>query len=127
MEQYVTFRTAKLLKEKGFPQNIDNVFCILHYFKGSHYEIDGKIQECDEDVAIPTQSVCLRWLREKHNLCVEPYRTACGYLYTISRIPTGSEIYFDEYSGDDKYSGQWTTWEKAIEASIKYCLENFVK
>lgn len=124
--EYVTFRTAKLLKKKGFLQSIDNLFSILRYFKGNLYEIDGKVQECDEDVAIPTQSVCLRWLRENHNLCVEPYRTACGYLYTISRIPSGTEICSDEFNGDDEDSGQWTTWEKAVEAAIQYCLKNLI-
>ena len=70
----------------------------------------------------------MKWLREVHNLVIEPYRTACGYLYTVSSIPFGSCRYdnSDAFDGDDEDSGQWTTWEKACEDDIKYCLENLI-
>ena len=74
-----------------------------------------------------TLDIACRWLREVHNLCIEPYRTASGYLYTISKIWTGSELYSAEYEGDDEASGQYTTYEKAVEAAIRYCIENLIK
>ena len=69
----------------------------------------------------------MKWLREVHNLCIEPYRTACGYLYTISTIPYGSCKCNPKVGGDDEDSGQWTTYEGACDAAIKHCLENLIK
>lgn len=47
---------------------------------------------------------------------------------TLSSIPYGSNKYdnSDAFDGDDEASGQWTTWEKACEDGIKYCLENLI-
>lgn len=119
-EDYVSFETAKLLKEKGFTANIHGM-----------YDHDGKFCEATftnvepyYSCYAPTLQMAMKWLRKEHNLCIEPYRTACGYLCTISKIPTGSEIYGQKYEGDDEDSGQFTTYEKACEAAIKYCLNN---
>ena len=123
-EDYVSFEIAKLLKEKGF-----NIRCLKAYWP------DGSI--CNQafsnakEIAAysrPTLQMTMKWLREVHNLNIEVYRTACGYLYIISRVPTGTDLYSDgdAYDGDDENSGQWTTHEKACEAAIKYCLENLI-
>jgi hypothetical protein len=84
--------------------------------------------ENEINIAAPTLQMAMKWLREVHNLHIEVYRTACGYLYIISKVPTGSDLYNngDAYDGDDENSGQWTTYEKACEAAIKYCLENLI-
>lgn len=123
-EAYVSFETAKLLKEKGFDCETDK-----------YYSPEGRELTCLDDrdaeelgyVKRPTLQLACKWLREVHNLCIEPYRTACGYLYTISTIPYGTNLYSDHYKGNDEDSGQWTTYEKAVEAAIKYCLENLIK
>lgn len=82
----------------------------------------------DINVKQITLQSAMKWLREAHSLVIEPYRTACGYLYTVSNIPYGSTKYNNgyAYNGDDENSGQWTTWEKACEDAIKYCLENLI-
>lgn len=122
-EAYVTFDTAKLLKEKGF--TLEN--CHTAYDDNGNFFWYGDYSKDRKNVIdAPTQQMAMRWLREVHNLCIEPYRTASGYLYTISKIWTGSEIYSDEFNGDDEDSGQWTTYEKACEAAIKYCLEHLI-
>jgi len=51
-EQLITFETAKLAKEKGFPIKLPN-----------H---EGHILEGNK----PTQSLLQKWLREKHNINV---------------------------------------------------------
>ena len=131
-EDYVSFETAKLLKEKGFDENcsrsyVKDKLAVSQGFNNSYYTTmysDG----CYRPVSAPTLQMAMKWLREVHNLVIEPYRTACGYLYTVSNIPYGSTKYDNSqaFNGDDEDSGQWTTWEKACEDGIKYCLENLI-
>jgi hypothetical protein len=130
-EDYVSFETAKLLKEKGFDEP-------CQFLYSSKYKPEGdfvgnfnarKNSEINEaSCSAPTLQMAMKWLREVYNLVIEPYRTACGYLYTISSVPYGSTMYDNsqEFNGDDEDSGQWTTWEKACEDGIKYCIENLI-
>lgn len=123
-EDYVSFETVKLLKERGFDEK-----CNMAYFNGTLVDytmfgfcLGGNLLYC------PTLQMAMKWLREVHSLVIEPYRTACGYLYTISNIPYGSNLYDNaqEFNGDDEDSGQWSSWEKACENGIKYCLEKLI-
>jgi len=74
----------------------------------------------------PTQQLACKWLREVHNLNIEVYRNACGYISCIVKIPSGTDLKFLEYEGDDLASGTYTQYEYACEAAIKYCLENLI-
>ena len=68
-EDYVSFKTANLLKEKGFPINefLQNK---IGYFKGipvskiTEEMIEEQMLSC-----IP-QSVVMKWLREVPNICI---------------------------------------------------------
>lgn len=124
IEDYVSFEIAKLLKGKGFDINT-----LMVYSQNGNFMPDGAIEDTYQVFyAAPTLQMAMKWLREVHNLHIEVYRTACGYLYIISKVPTGSDLYDDgdAYDGDDENSGQWTTYEKACEDAIKYCLENLI-
>ena len=154
-EDYVSFEVAKLLKEKGFKEWCRCCYGVAVLHNGEDISFDEECElkdegrgneieyveggtfyyfNCnngDEDTnvwAAPTLQMAMKWLREVHNLHIEVYRTACGYLYIISKVPTGSDLYNngDAYDGDDENSGQWTTYEKACEAAIKYCLKNLI-
>lgn len=121
VEDYVSFETAKLLKEKRF-----DIYCSTAYFNGGlvDYTMFGF---CDgELLPAPSLSLACKWLRVRHNLNVEVYRTACGYIGCIVAIPNGTDIKFLEDNGDDKASGTYTKSEFATEATIKYCLENLI-
>lgn len=123
-EDYVSFETAKLLKEKGYKGSFNgyynNAGCVVDkpnfFLKAPEYQYYERV----------SLQMAMKWLREVHNLCIEPYRTACGYLYTISTIPYGSCIYNPKEGGDDEDSDQWTSYEGACEAAIKYCLTNLI-
>lgn len=154
-EDYVSFETAKLLKEKGFSEWCFKCYGVAVLHNGADISFDEECELKDEGReneieyveggrlydygcknrdkysrvwAAPTLWVAMKWLREVHNLVIEPYRTACGYLYTISSIPYGSTKYDNSqaFNGDDEDSGQWSTWENACEDGIKYCLENLI-
>ena len=130
-EDYVSFETAKLLKEKGFDAYGDGSFdsSIKVWMEYSPF---GKIRDIStatpsvKGFPAPTLQMAMKWLRIKHSLSVEVYRTACGYVGCIVAIPSGTDIKFLEEDGDDLPSGTYTKWEYACEAGIKYCLENLI-
>ena len=75
-EEYISFETAKLAKEKGF-----NEPCRHYYLNGAKevnnetimiYDLPYPYNSTDKNYfAAPTQSLLARWLREKHKLFIE--------------------------------------------------------
>ena len=140
-EDYVSFETAKLLKEKGFPQEYDIYHSMVYNEEDyeDEYEVQRMVLETklvkagtlssypvgvpEPKCYCPTLQMAMKWLREVHNLSVEVYRTACGYIGCIVSIPSGTDVKFLEEDGDDLPSGTYTKWEYACEAAIKYCLD----
>lgn len=127
-EAYVSFEVAKLLIEKGFNEPT------LAYAYGqdmiSYYsrpKVTDPLSIVAGRIPLPTQQMACEWLRQEHNLSVEVYRTACGWIGCVVAIPSGTDLKFLEDDGDDLPSGQYTTHAKACEATIKYCLENLIK
>jgi len=135
-EDYVSFETAKLLKEKGFDE--------LCYQK---YDSDGELsfnhvgyvnseKPCDDFYALaPTLQMAMKWLREVHHIyteiClyktneddIEPKksRKAPYYTFGIWDSVTGNNVdkrLTNDFIGD--------TYERACEAAIKYCLEDLI-
>ena len=129
-EDFVSFEVAKLLKDKRFDEECWYWYEEDGYFIDSNddYGFQSNSDHISNDFicSAPTQAVAMKWLREVHNLSVEIYRTACGYIGCIVAIPSGTDIKFLEEDGDDLPSGQYTTWDRACEAAIKYCLENLI-
>ena len=132
-EDYVSFETAKLLKEKGFKGN------------GSHFYEKGRLvdfhnywwritmKERYEAIEAPTLQTAMKWLRKTHNIYI--YATPWyheeenplkkgeynlvfnGWGYNISNLATNTVI--AESDEDNLYS----TPEQACEIAIKYYLE----
>lgn len=82
MEDFVTFKIAKKLREKGFPQHWSNDYYIEeneyedNFEVGSHY--DGYfIPEHLPTVAAPTISQVLKWLREEKKIFITVNITYC--------------------------------------------------
>ena len=126
-EDYVSFETAKLLKEKGFDDEYTNAF----YDKsGILYFIDilGDFSEHpdnDTDIAASTLYVAMKWLREKYNLEIYPYHNNLTiynskWWFEIIEYPNSVAEY---ESGKNE---EFDTYEEACEAAIKYCLENLI-
>lgn len=135
-EDYVSFETAKLLKEKGFDENTP-----VNYFVGDDKprgcivgeRIHHKKLECDEHlIACPTLQMAMKWLREKYNyhiIAIPKYGDVeympgqwqeefLGWKYTIIPFNGNKSI-----MSPSVYS---ITTESAYEAAIKYCLENLI-
>ena len=125
-EAYVSFEIAKLLKEKGFDENTLMVYmsygdlCKCNRYdsiRNSNYnDITKNYFEC----TAPTHQMAMKWLREVHNIdiCVFPYQADyISYSYKV-KIYKNKEIYLT--ITDSK------TYEDAVEAALKYCLQNLI-
>ena len=133
-EDYVSFETSKLLKEKGFDQN-----CATYYLDGQvwrHYH--GEVIPKDKQIyAAPTQAIAMKWLREVHNIVIgvnvlnennrgnTDYSNPDRWWYFWEFTDTKG-VYKEELQ-PDPLSNEYSTYEDAAEAAIKYCLENLIK
>ena len=119
-EDYVSFETAKLLKEKEFNWEVHR-----SYLVNDNVFIPGDINDVPlrkDAIRIPTLQMAMKWLREVHKLV--PIILAGGDSYWF-RIDKANEDNWKNtiYREDVK---SFPTYEEACEASIKYCLENLI-
>ena len=130
-EAYVSFEVAKLLKEKGFPQ--DPYMCNTAYTMRGKLSNNAKsfISPCNvigltRSYAIaPTQQMAMRWLREEHNISIEI--SSCCKIANCEPVDLGwaaRKIDLTKMVGSAFLIGRYDTYEMACEAAIKYCLEN---
>ena len=132
MEDFVTFEIAKKLKEKGYPQHIAEDAYIIDNYGEDEYQIGDRlpiplIPDYMDDIAAPTISQVLKWLREEKKYHIEFVGNACGYLFIISDIPSegGTDRYCSNYSGPND-GGTWDKYEDCALAAIEYVLENLI-
>jgi len=121
-EQFITFDTAKLAKEKGLTEG--GVTWLFYREDGTVYnnEYDSDNQFC----ICCTQELLKKWLREKHNIHVnpEPYIKSifpgdsyfAGYYVGSIYNSDGKEIGFIE---DYNY----ITYEEALEFGLQTALK----
>jgi len=122
-EDYVSFETAKLLKEKGFDEN-----CSRSYVKDKLTHSQGRnnsyytiMYETYRPISAPTLQMAMKWLREVHNMHIEVkyFFEPHIYKYTITYTP----VALDNISSHPQC---FNTYEEACDAAIKYCLENLI-
>ena len=117
-EQLVSFEVAQLLKAKGF-----NVIVTDSY--RANGQLRGEFKFCNYPA--PTQQMAMRWLREKHNIHIS---TTFGWVSGYNAQVDWAE---ESEKGNDKPACcVWrtdlnTTYEVAVEAAIKHCLEEIVR
>ena len=124
-EDYVSFEVAKLLKEKGFDEPcigfynpINGCFFESSIRKSWDYNKHGSINA-------PTLQMAMKWLREVHR--IETH-------IVLSELNTNNsrKYMFDIYSSDIKrdfdsiQKDGFNSYEQAVEAAIKYVLENLI-
>ena len=124
-EDYVSFETAKLLKEKGFDEP-----CIYVY----RYDGSDDIWDADkEDIAYqkPTLQMAIKWLNTKGfhifpSLEVDYDEDERGTKWYHDPVYYGEifRIYDGKSMCDD--GTLYATPELASAAAIKYCLENLL-
>ena len=114
-EDYVSFETAKLLKEKGFKSDD----CHTAYDENGQFFWYGDYSK-DRKGAVdaPTLQMAMKWLREVHNIFISiQQHMDMSYVWYV---------YNDGYpKGCDRESHN-NTYEQACEIAIKYVLENLI-
>ncbi len=124
----ITFETAKLAKEKGFPQEPNKLKIPYYNYKG---EFKGDVKDWlrkylrkedtsdVESVSAPTQSLLAKWLREKHNIHVTSQIGNLDFINTYHY-----EIrYIDKNKFTCKVKGNFKTYEEAYEIGLQEALK----
>ena len=146
-EDYVSFETAKLLKEKGFDEKCQKVYMHNGQLLWAQIFMEGESFVNNKDIDLvanyndwitytqgeyaylcPTLQMAMKWLREVHNLfiqiCIIPHTTITieqkYYFFTIHK--DRRTLAFRK----DFTSEYYFTYEEACEAAIKYCLEHLI-
>lgn len=139
-EDYVSFETAKLLKEKGFDEiceyeygvpDVDKGYVLQRFFK----QVKNS-ELIDEAYTAPTLQMARKWLMDNKGfyiavvpagyekvLFVEIYKFEFGEWNPLSDDDTSLV-----YTGNESiYDKEYERPEEAYNESIKYCLEKLVK
>ena len=122
-EDYVSFETAKLLKEKGFDE------CpLFHYDDCGQIWIPGGYDKTKTwHFPAPTLQMAMKWLREVHDLNINNELSIHGYFCSISHIVRDSLGNIVDIEDSESWeTAYYDTHEDACEAAIRYCLENLI-
>lgn len=129
-EDYVSFETAKLLKEKGFDWCESPFYSEQdrdEWWQNNSYTVPN--EEYDPDLPFDSETLTLvaphvsiqmamKWLREVHNIAIETEWEHLWYAYIKPMTSKPSE--------EDYYQCESSKYEEACEAAIKYCIENLI-
>ena len=142
-EDYVSFETAKLMKEKGFNEYCKSVYHVgsicsvaslgYHYNEGYGAVVEEKqnsdFGKYDNAISAPTLQMAMKWLREVQQISVEALPDWFDSNHTNIHDGWYCEVrYLTNMSYDADYfeHKKYDSYEKAVEAAIKYCLENLI-
>jgi len=115
-EDYVSFETAKLLKEKGFNWNTDKQYNLDKIV--SEYNITDRSRYPERYLDAPTIQMAMKWLREVHKIFI-----------SIQQHIDMSYVWYSYEDGAPKGCDREShnnTYEEACEEAIKYCLKNLI-
>ena len=118
-EDYVSFETAKLLKEKGFDEGCRTRYGSAGSFSYEKYEIEASECEMYNAILAPTLQMAMKWLREVHNIYIWVQPNSC------------KEGLHDAHVKEHWWKNTWAgvgykSYEEAVEVAIKYTLENLI-
>lgn len=125
-EDYVSYRVARLLKEKGFDELC---YACYEYFKsnmtmysGWPFEYKGEpVHNTNDGVKCPTHQMAMKWLREVHKILIVvgiKKGDRGEYRYSIKSIRNDVLIGISDRS--------YIHYEEATDAALEYCLANLI-
>lgn len=116
IDDYVSFETARLLKEAGFIVFCDKYFVkpeITDYYKGRG--INANWNALGEYFSRPTLSLAAKWLREENNIYVEVIRKFTCWKFSLINLNPVCIIKLT--------AGSFNTYEETLEEGLKEALE----
>lgn len=123
-EDYCSFETAKLLKEKEFDAPVKNYYSI--YIEDAKYNLQKKYgakknwNSLALSISRPSQSLVMKWLREVHHLTIDIFH----FREWKVNIKTTDDYLKADYDNPELKPSE--TYEEACEAAIRYCLEKLI-
>lgn len=143
-EDYCSFEVAKLLKEKGFKIDTNRDYWKIGedgtmYFMSSIGAYTSNPNEVyaiyrpENSYPCPTLQMAMKWLREVHHLHIDvgfgnDYKGEflyMGDIYDLTKDAIHAK-YEPIIEPDDYLSTNPKTYEEAVEAALKFCLENLI-
>jgi len=131
-EDYVSFETAKLLKEKGFDWECEYFYD--WYEDDDEYIICSIGGSCNKEdypseYSMPTLQMTCKWLREVHKIYIDIdiriiLEQWAGYNVTIYKTNIDNCLLGKFISLKGLKDN--TSYEEACEVAIKYCIENLI-
>ena len=122
-EDYCSYEVAKILKEKGFNESCYTCYVekeISHYdYSSTNYELIDGVISC------PTIQMAMKWLREEKNIFIVIVPHAYDYINEKNKSYACSLWVNDNYY-EYIESKNYPSYEEAVEAALKYCLENLI-
>lgn len=136
-EGFVTLETAKLLKEKGFKEDVFTFYevdCVEgDMILSETYNESENFNEKNDCLSAPTQSLAQKWLCETKNIHVFSIpRIIDSYNKIGEVVKTIVEFYYWEiyvvgsspkYIAQNCLSNQFNTYEEALEAGLQEALK----
>ena len=113
-EDYVSYEVAKLLKEKGFNEPITELNKLL-------------FNEGEKPVLRITHQKAIKWLREMYKIYID-IETCYTYINKNENFEvTGYEFTIhSQYESCYEDHETYNSYEEAVEAALKYSLENLI-
>ena len=126
-EDYVSFKTAKLLKEKGFDEACPTAYSLIgktHKVEQRSISNWGKIGQ----VKRPTLQMAIKWIREVHHYYIQVMLDSwalgnhSGYYVVIQKTDSDFEMMLQDVRERVFYD----TPEEAAEDAIMHIVENLI-
>lgn len=128
-EDYVSFETAKLLKEKGFKEE-----CLTRYdskgnFVEEEYKFNWNFQTVD--TSAPTLQMTMKWLREVYNIHITIHYSSFlygthPYCWSIDKMDSIPKANTQIETSTNTHDYSFVHYEKCCESAIKYSLKNLI-
>lgn len=134
-DTHVSFDIAKLLKEKGFPQELGEFGSIntVPYYLPSGELVSrdfGTIRQSGyPEAAAPTNQSVLKYIRERMGfiVTVTPRMLSTGTKAKVKRVMGYKSVIMMPNEPYKVVVGEYDKWEQAEEAGIEYILNNTIK
>lgn len=131
-EDFVPYKLAVKLKEKGFIGNGD-IGCCCGFYCEEGFNINIMYDDLNNNELLhneylrPSISQVLKWLREEKNIHMEIFLYNGKYSYFVKSITQiCKDDLFHKCLNEDTTDEEYDTYEQAALAGIEYVLNNLI-